>query len=292
MIGIGINTTNKVQASAIVTTTLAPTTTLEPLPVSLSDPTKTVGWYKPFETGGCVSVAGVESIYYDMVYGSNTLSAEISAGLTGFYTLYKITATQANHFFVGCVIGDLFIGNNVIGFDANNKAQQVLGNHLVQVASANNPTNRVFNGTNSKLKTKAFTFEQPEYIYLVIKPLSWTIFDYFFDGYVGNTGLCCQNATEPNITAYAGTTCAENANLILNQWAILKVKFDGITSRLQVNDTPAIVGDMGLSDMGGFTLGAQGQADYFAHFEFAEGIVQNMDDGVNVVDYLKTKYLL
>jgi hypothetical protein len=262
------------------------------IPASLSDPAKTVGWYKPAETGGCRSIVGVESIYYDMVYGNNTLSAEISTGSTGLYTLYKITATEVDHFFAGCVIGDLFIGDNIIGFNANNKAQQVLGDHLVQVTSANNPTNRVFNGTNSKLKTKAFTFEQPEYIYLVIKPLSWTIFDYFFDGNVGNTGLCCQNATTPNITAYAGTTCAENVNLILNQWAILKVKFDGVTSKLQVNDTTAVIGDMGLSDMGGFTLGAHGQAGYFAHFEFKEGILQNIDDETNVVNYLKAKYSL
>jgi hypothetical protein len=54
------------------------------------------------------------------------LGSELSSGTTSANKAYKITATQANYFFTGCAIGNIFMTNTAKTFDANNKAQEVI----------------------------------------------------------------------------------------------------------------------------------------------------------------------
>ena len=55
-----------------------------------------------------------------------TLGPELSSGTTAVNKAYKITATQANYFFTGCAIGNIFTAPVEKTFDANNKAKEVL----------------------------------------------------------------------------------------------------------------------------------------------------------------------
>lgn len=82
------------------------------------------------------------------------LAAEKSTGTCTAGKLYKITATEANHFYTGCAIGEYFTSAGTETCDANNKVQEVTeveatGLHLH--GSANN-TNR-----NLWLKTSGFS---------------------------------------------------------------------------------------------------------------------------------------
>ena len=54
-----------------------------------------------------------------------TLGAEIATGTLTIKNLYKITATEANHFFTGCAIGNYFNSLGTETCDANNKVKNV-----------------------------------------------------------------------------------------------------------------------------------------------------------------------
>ena len=54
-----------------------------------------------------------------------TLGSEIATGTLTVSLLYKITATEANHFFTGCAIGNYFVSVGTETCDANNKVKQV-----------------------------------------------------------------------------------------------------------------------------------------------------------------------
>uniref|UniRef100_A0A6H1ZPN3 Uncharacterized protein n=1 Tax=viral metagenome TaxID=1070528 RepID=A0A6H1ZPN3_9ZZZZ len=53
------------------------------------------------------------------------LSAEVATGTCVAGTLYKITATQVNHFYVGCAINGYFTSAGTETLDANNKVKAV-----------------------------------------------------------------------------------------------------------------------------------------------------------------------
>jgi hypothetical protein len=82
--------------------------------------------------GKDVILAG-KNHYLSGDYGSSllkkrrfALGSELSSGTTSANKAYKITATQANYFFTGCAIGNIFMTNTAKTFDANNKAQEVI----------------------------------------------------------------------------------------------------------------------------------------------------------------------
>lgn len=55
-----------------------------------------------------------------------TLDAEIATGTLTALKLYKITATEVNHFGTGLIVGSYFISTGTETCDANNKVKQVL----------------------------------------------------------------------------------------------------------------------------------------------------------------------
>ena len=74
--------------------------------------------------------------YVGAVGGGETLGAEVSAGTLVNKQLYKITATEENHFGTGLIVGEHFISVGSETCDANNKVQQltdcaVTGFHII-----------------------------------------------------------------------------------------------------------------------------------------------------------------
>lgn len=57
--------------------------------------------------------------------GGETLGAEIATGTLTVNTLYKITATEASHFYASCVVGEYFTSDGTETCDANNKVKEV-----------------------------------------------------------------------------------------------------------------------------------------------------------------------
>jgi len=172
------------------------------------------------------------------------------------------------------------------------------GNNLT---SASQPpeltdTGILFNGTDEELSSGAKTLNQPEFIYMVFKQVTWALNDYVFDGRTTISGALTQDATSGEIKAAAGSFSAANSNLPINTYGIVRVLFNGALSKLVVNDTTPITGDFGSANMSGFTLGRRGQSTRFSNIEVKEIIIRKTadtePDETAIYNYLKNKYSL
>lgn len=155
----------------------------------------------------------------------------------------------------------------------------------------------LFDGSNDYMKAAGFTFIQPEFIYIVVKQLTWTLNDIFFDGNTTVTGMIRDRTGTPKIEAYAGAYSADNSDLALNTWKIIRCLFNGASSKLQVGESAAITGSFGAQNMNGFTLGANGNTTQgWANIQVKEVILRKIADEEKdekiIYNYLKNKYNL
>lgn len=172
-------------------------------------------------------------------------------------------------------------------------------NHLLQATATNQPLwssdGVLFDGVDNYLRA-LFTIEQPEFIYTVLKQVTWVTSGRIFDGSTSVSGLLYQTGSSPNIVAHAGSASSPNTNLAVDTFGIIRLLFNGASSKLIVNDTTPITGDFGSSDMDGLTLGARGDEVTFGNIEVKEMIIRKIadsstDEGL-IYDYLKAKYSL
>lgn len=267
-------------------------------PQKIAGTGRPVAWYNPLAVGGAVrDINGLESIYWDMMIGSNTMGVEQNNGVIILYAVYKITATQANFFYAGCAIGDVFPCGVVKTCDANNKVQRVLGNHLTQPVVASRPINGVLDGVDDFMKTAPFIFIQPETIYLVAKQITWTAGNRIFDGNADNSGAYYQSAASPALRIYVGTAdICVSYKLPINVFAIHKVVIAGVNSKSQINQDLIYTGTSGAANMGGFTWGAKGAhtAGFRGNIHGKEmlllPVVDSAPDELKMYNYLYNKH--
>ena len=173
------------------------------------------------------------------------------------------------------------------------------GNDLLQAAGTNQPLwsadGVLFDGIDNFMKCAAFTLVQPTMIYLVVKQITWALNDRIFDGEAGNSGVLYQTATTPGLKAFAGTNSTQNDNLVVNTFGIIRILFNGASSKLIVNETTPVTGNFGASDMGGFILGsAASGASGWSNIQAAEPIIRKIADTAPneqiIYDFLASKY--
>lgn len=150
-------------------------------------------------------------------------------------------------------------------------------------------------GIDNFMKTVAFTFDQPEQIYIVFKQITWTSNDTIAGGLIPNVASIRQRGTSPIIQAYAGIWSLSNADLTLDNFGIIRILFNGINSSSQINASVKITGDAGTANAGGFTLGARGGGTaFYSHIQVKEIILRNIADTAQneqaIYNYLSTKY--
>lgn len=252
--------------------------------------TYSLAWYKPNDVGGRKESLGVEEIYYDMLVGSSSFGSVLTSGSTVAYTVYKIVTTTANYFFTGCQVGDIFAENSSKGLNALNSVRVVNGNHLCQGTVAKRPTNQIFSA--HAMKTKAFTFNQPAFFYVVLKQISWTAGKYIYDGAGAKNSMMQQVGTTPKIIIHAGTDSSQNANLAVGSVGVVRAYYNGASSKLIVNETTPTTGDFGSKNPGGFTIGSQADGVTSpGNFQFYEAILRTSNSGeAQIYNYLKVKY--
>lgn len=242
----------------------------------------TIAAYDRTIPANVLQTGGVEKIYWDIMKGSTLRGAEESSGTTVAYGVYEITATEANHFFTGCVIGDLVTDITPISLNANNKVKRVTGNHLSQPYVTKRPVNGVFDAINDFIKTAVIAdLIQPEFIYIVFRQLGWTSANFIFDGGTLNKMQLSQYLTSAGFIAYAGSVSGE-VILTVGKWGLIRVKFNGASSSLQKNKEVAVTGDFGASNGLGFTLGASGANGSYGKIEFMYCIIRNSADNATI----------
>jgi hypothetical protein len=155
----------------------------------------------------------------------------------------------------------------------------------------------LFDGVANYMKTDAFTWDQPEFIYMVFKQITWTLYDNILDGNAGESLYLIQQNGTPRLTFSAGTQMTDLTTMTLDQYAILRVLVNGASSKIIRNAESAITGNAGAGNAGGFTLARYGNAAlYYGHIEVKEIILRNVADSVGnealIYAYLKNKYSL
>jgi len=161
------------------------------------------------------------------------------------------------------------------------------GHDLLQATGTNQPlwvapgTVR-FDGVDDVMKTAAFTYEQPESIYMIINFITLTADDYAMDGNTTITGTIYESAV--NIYAYAGTL-STGIPTTTGVYHIVRIVFNGANSKIQLDNNAAVTGNFGAANMGGFNLGSRiGTPKNYANIEVKEIILRNVVDSVENED--------
>lgn len=176
-------------------------------------------------------------------------------------------------------------GSNLVSVWAA-KGGAATGKNLLQGTGTNQPlwvspgTIR-FDGIDNFLKSAAFTWDQPEFVYILVKQIAWTNYDAIFDGNTSFSFCLRQRISSPRIVLRAPNDVCGNDDLILDTWAVVRVLSNGASSKIQVNDSAATTG-VCTSNARGFTLGVRGSADgAFCNIEVKDIICCNTTDAAN-----------
>ena len=246
------------------------------------------GWYQPRLAAGRQTNEGADEIYWDMLYGSSNLGAEQSSGATLTNIAYLITATDADFFYTGCQVGDIFFCALAKTCTAARKVRRYTGNHLGQRDVTKRPVNGLFDGSDDSMRTNAteHALVQPIFVYLLFKQITWTNTDMIFDGTTLNTTYMHQANASPKLRVSAGTP-SDYDSLTLDTWGIARVYFNGANSKFIINNNVPITGNFGSNNMAGLQLGARGGPALFGHIQVAEIILRKNANGeVTLYNYL------
>lgn len=161
------------------------------------------------------------------------------------------------------------------------------GHHLKQATAGNQPlyqSTGILTQTDDYMVTDAFTYNQPSYIYAIIKQKSWESNNYLFCSRTNNTPGLIQYANSPKIAVFAGIPFLYS-NAPLDEYFICRAFFNGASSNLWINET-GLAGGTGNSNFDGFRIGGND-----THAEYYEIILRDSaDDAATVTaiyDYLK-----
>lgn len=173
------------------------------------------------------------------------------------------------------------------------------GNDLLQATGTNQPKwfltdGILFDGIDNYMQA-IFTFNQPEMIYMVIKQVTWTLNDHLLDGGTNFKAELYQSSITPDLKAYAGTSSGTNSNLVLNTYGIIRLLFNGASSKLQINETSSVTGNFGALNMGGITVGSRGDGTAsYSNCQIKEMIFRKVADGASdetaIYNYLANKH--
>lgn len=213
-------------------------------------------------------------IYFDILYVTYTKGANPIQGDVGEIEADDLSSTL--------ITNNVAVTGNEVGWwlasdlstitkDGSNYVSawnsKIGTNHLLQASGTNQPLwsadGILFDGVDNFLRAAPFTWNQPEFIIMVVKQVTWTSTDMFFNGENANGGDIIQYIASPGLRAYAGgayIASVDNSNLALDTWGIIRVLFNGVSSKFQINETIAQTGNGGVQNMAGFILGAGANA--------------------------------
>jgi hypothetical protein len=177
-------------------------------------------------------------------------------------------------------------GSNLVSVWAA-KGGAATGKNLLQATGTKQPlwvtpgTIR-FDGVDNFLKSAAFTWNQPCFIYMIVKQITWVQYDTLIDGDISFTLCLRQRTTTPTIALRSPNYACLNSDLTLNNWGIIRILLNGASSKIQVDGNAATTGNPGTNSPLGFTVGAVGAGnDNFSNIEVKDIVCVDIDDAAN-----------
>ena len=135
------------------------------------------------------------------------------------------------------------------------------------------------NASTTFLKSAAIAaLDQPTHIYLVMRQKTWVANAYLMDGNATNQGYLTQRNGSPLMRVYAGGVL-DNPGLAVDVLGIVRILFNGASSKIQVNGNAAVTGNAGNIAMGGITFGINGSASSaYGSIQVKEAIFRTVAD--------------
>lgn len=174
------------------------------------------------------------------------------------------------------------------------------GNHLTQGTDTNRPAKQaggeiLFDGVDNFLRKNPFSLTQPITIYMLVKPVTWTLNDALWGNNVlggGNT-VMRQTAVSPQIKMIAGVAeDPTNSNLTVGAYAAMASVLNGASSVIHVNGSAAATGNPGTQGFAQFILGAHATNFGWINMEVKEVLIYSAAHDATqrqtVFDYLVT----
>lgn len=177
-------------------------------------------------------------------------------------------------------------------FGANNPLLQAGADNIKPIWSADGIT---LDGVRQYMEAVG-VLNQPTWVYLCLKQITWTDIDYIIDGITINGGAINQRTTTPKIQMFSGTTyIIGDTQFPVNTKGILRALFNGTESKLQVNNLIPTFTQTGTTNMGGVSLGRPGSLDGYYSNILATGLVvrkirDKLRDSIDIYNKINTKY--
>jgi hypothetical protein len=147
----------------------------------------------------------------------------------------------------------------------------------------------LFDGVSAFLQTDAFTLNQPTTFYILGRQITWGAGLRWCDGVTGDAGTLQEITASPQVRLFSGSGLA-TISPPLNTYCVVSAVCNGAASSLQLNNNPAITGDAGASNMGGFALGSGANGSHCGNIQAKEAIIypvaHDATTRAQVVNYL------
>jgi len=190
--------------------------------------------------------------------------------------------------------GDVYNGDNTSGIflwgaslhQSDWSTNYVQTTSTIALPGLNGLATAYFDGVDDFLKSAAFTLNQPTFVVMVAKQVTWTALDALFDGSALNTGRLMQSGASPTLRMKAGTDGATTADLTIGNWGIVSIGFNGASSFLRYNNGAVSTADAGAGNMGLFVLGNAGAGSLYSNIQVARVLVYNRIPSAAEQDYI------
>lgn len=135
-------------------------------------------------------------------------------------------------------------------------------NDLTQATSDNRPvyssSGITFDGSNDLLSA-SFTYANPQVVYIRFKQITFTNADGIFDGITDASMGLWQNGSSPNLSLFIAGAVADNTDLALDTFGVVRVIYNPDGGSIRVNNETATTGgEVSTGTSGGFSLGDSG----------------------------------
>lgn len=170
------------------------------------------------------------------------------------------------------------------------------GHDLIQATGVSQPAlgidGLIFDGVNDYMQTQPFTFNQPEFAYLVLKQVTWKPEAVILDGLGSNLMVMTQWNPANNLLIYNDALINYWFNVI-ESFVIIRVLINGENSKIRVNDLTEATAPLSLKNMAGIGFGYSAGYSY-ANIIIKEAIFRNVSETalneIVIYNFLKKKY--
>lgn len=175
-------------------------------------------------------------------------------------------------------------GSNLV---SSIQTKGIVGRPLLQATETKQPlwvaggTIR-FDGVDNALTADSMIINQPWYIYMLVKALSFTDEDRYFSSFSTSSSYLKQETSDNLLRLNSGASL-NNTNNELNVWKVIRCLGNGANSKLGI-DASVVTGNLGTAALSGLSLAAWQGSTSYANIEVKDIICCDTTDAANETD--------